>query len=146
MLPALRRPDFPVATDADVLRPSDVPYYTACPNPFLAEFVERHGRLFGVNYFGRLATIILAGSDQHGSDGVPVGGACAVQSGGWEHTPFLRGSVFDVAGGSVFDVARHRSLENRKERGSHSAHSHHLHQDLTRRPAPEPSAPTTVEN
>ena len=45
MLPALRRrPDFPAGTDADVLRPSDVPYYTACANPFLAEFVERHGR------------------------------------------------------------------------------------------------------
>ena len=45
MLPALRRrPDFPAATDADVLRLSDPPYYTACPNPFLAEFVERHGR------------------------------------------------------------------------------------------------------
>ncbi len=45
MLPALRRrPDFPAGTDADVLRLSDPPYYTACPNPFLAEFVERHGR------------------------------------------------------------------------------------------------------
>ena len=44
-LPALRRrPDFPVADDEDILRLSDPPYYTACPNPFLAEFVERHGR------------------------------------------------------------------------------------------------------
>ena len=39
-----RRPDFPAGTDADILRLSDPPYYTACPNPFLAEFVERHGR------------------------------------------------------------------------------------------------------
>ena len=44
-LPALRRrPDFPAAADEDVLRLSDPPYYTACPNPFLAEFVARHGR------------------------------------------------------------------------------------------------------
>ena len=44
-LPELRRrPDFPVADDEDILRLSDPPYYTACPNPFLAEFVERHGR------------------------------------------------------------------------------------------------------
>ena len=40
-LPELRqRPDFPVAEDEDILRLSDPPYYTACPNPFLAEFVE----------------------------------------------------------------------------------------------------------
>ena len=44
-LPELRqRPDFPVAEDEDILRLSDPPYYTACPNPFLAEFVEHHGR------------------------------------------------------------------------------------------------------
>lgn len=40
-LPELRkRPDFPVAKDEDILRLSDPPYYTACPNPFLAEVVE----------------------------------------------------------------------------------------------------------
>ena len=44
-LPELRqRPDFPVAADEDILRLSDPPYYTACPNPFLAEFVDYHGR------------------------------------------------------------------------------------------------------
>ncbi len=44
-LPELRkRSDFPVAEDEDILRLSDPPYYTACPNPFLAEFVKRHGR------------------------------------------------------------------------------------------------------
>ncbi|MCP4662279.1 MAG: site-specific DNA-methyltransferase [bacterium] len=43
-LPELRkRPDFPVADDEDILRLSDPPYYTACPNPFLADFVDRHG-------------------------------------------------------------------------------------------------------
>ena len=44
-LPELRqRPDFPVGEDADILRLSDPPYYTACPNPFLTEFIKRHGR------------------------------------------------------------------------------------------------------
>ena len=49
-LPELRkRPDFPVAEDEDILRLSDPPYYTACPNPFLAEFVERYGRPYDPN-------------------------------------------------------------------------------------------------
>ncbi|MBN1611553.1 MAG: hypothetical protein JW940_33270 [Polyangiaceae bacterium] len=46
-LPELRkRPDFPLgpdggpAADGDILRLSDPPYYTACPNPFLDEVVE----------------------------------------------------------------------------------------------------------
>ncbi|MYA65072.1 MAG: site-specific DNA-methyltransferase [Gemmatimonadetes bacterium] len=44
-LPELReRPDFPHAEDEDILRMSDPPYYTACPNPFLADFVAYHGR------------------------------------------------------------------------------------------------------
>lgn len=44
-LPELRkRPDFPLADDEVILRLSDPPYYTACPNPFLADFVEHHGR------------------------------------------------------------------------------------------------------
>ena len=46
-LPELRqRPDFPVADDDDILRLSDPPYYTACPNPFLTRFVECHGRRY----------------------------------------------------------------------------------------------------
>ena len=44
-LPELRqRSDFPIGEDEDILRLSDPPYYTACPNPFLAEYVECHGR------------------------------------------------------------------------------------------------------
>ena len=39
-----QRPDFPIGEDEDILRLSDPPYYTACPNPFLAEFVKCHGR------------------------------------------------------------------------------------------------------
>ena len=34
---------FPIGEDEDILAISDPPYYTACPNPFLAEFVERYG-------------------------------------------------------------------------------------------------------
>ena len=40
------RRDFPVAADEDILRVSDPPYYTACPNPFLTQFVEGHGRRY----------------------------------------------------------------------------------------------------
>ena len=35
---------FPIGEDEDILALSDPPYYTACPNPFLTEFVEQHGR------------------------------------------------------------------------------------------------------
>ena len=46
-LPELRQQsDFPVGKDEDVLRLSDPPYYTACPNPFLAEFIHRYGRSY----------------------------------------------------------------------------------------------------
>ena len=35
---------FPVAEDEDIIALSDPPYYTACPNPFLQEFIEKHGK------------------------------------------------------------------------------------------------------
>ena len=35
------QPDFPVAEDEDILKLSDPPYYTACPNPFLEDFVRQ---------------------------------------------------------------------------------------------------------
>ena len=45
LLPELRkRPDFPNGSDEDILRLSDPPWYTACPNPFLEEFVRFQGR------------------------------------------------------------------------------------------------------
>lgn len=34
---------FPIGTEEDILSLSDFPYYTACPNPFLVEFVEKNG-------------------------------------------------------------------------------------------------------
>lgn len=39
-----KTPGFPKGTDEAILRMSDPPYYTACPNPFLEEFVRIHGR------------------------------------------------------------------------------------------------------
>lgn len=35
---------FPVGTDEAILAMSDPPYYTACPNPFLEEFVYHYGK------------------------------------------------------------------------------------------------------
>ncbi len=35
---------FPKGSDEDILRLSDAPYYTACPNPFLADFIRCYGR------------------------------------------------------------------------------------------------------
>ncbi len=40
-------PGFPQGTDEDILRMSDPPYYTACPNPFLADVISHHGRGIG---------------------------------------------------------------------------------------------------
>ena len=46
-LPELRqREDFPSGTDDDILKLSDPPYYTACPNPFLSDFVAHHGHRY----------------------------------------------------------------------------------------------------
>jgi DNA modification methylase len=35
---------FPQGTDEAILAMSDPPYYTACPNPWLADFVKHHGK------------------------------------------------------------------------------------------------------
>ena len=43
--PVFRRTEgFPVGTDEAILAMSDPPYYTACPNPFLEEFVRSYGK------------------------------------------------------------------------------------------------------
>lgn len=34
---------FPIAKDEDIIALSDAPYYTACPNPFIEEFIKEHG-------------------------------------------------------------------------------------------------------
>lgn len=35
---------FPIGADEDILALSDPPYYTACPNPWIGEFVAHYGR------------------------------------------------------------------------------------------------------
>ncbi len=43
--PAFRKLEgFPIGEDEDILALSDPPYYTACPNPFLEDFVTKYGR------------------------------------------------------------------------------------------------------
>jgi len=43
--PAFRKAEgFPEGTDEAILAMSDPPYYTACPNPWLADFVKHYGK------------------------------------------------------------------------------------------------------
>lgn len=35
---------FPIGSDEDILALSDPPFYTACPNPFIADFVKHYGK------------------------------------------------------------------------------------------------------
>jgi DNA methylase len=35
---------FPIGSDEDILAMSDPPYYTACPNPFLGDFIKHYGQ------------------------------------------------------------------------------------------------------
>jgi len=35
---------FPIGSDEDILALSDPPYYTACPNPFIADFIRHYGK------------------------------------------------------------------------------------------------------
>jgi len=44
-LPSLRSIEgFPIGTDEDILTLSDPPYYTACPNPYINDFIEAFGK------------------------------------------------------------------------------------------------------
>jgi 16S rRNA G966 N2-methylase RsmD len=43
--PEFRRIEgFPIGSDEDILALSDPPYYTACPNPFIADFIKHYGK------------------------------------------------------------------------------------------------------
>jgi hypothetical protein len=45
--PAFRTVEgFPKGDDEDILAMCDPPYYTACPNPFLGDFIRDHGKPF----------------------------------------------------------------------------------------------------
>ena len=42
--PAFRATEgFPIGSDEDILALSDPPYYTACPNPFIEDFIKHYG-------------------------------------------------------------------------------------------------------
>lgn len=43
--PEFRKIDgFPIGEDEDILALSDPPYYTACPNPFIEDFIKHYGK------------------------------------------------------------------------------------------------------
>lgn len=43
--PAFRKIEgFPIGSDEDILALSDPPYYTACPNPFIEDFIRHYGK------------------------------------------------------------------------------------------------------
>lgn len=44
-----KTPGFPKGSDEDILRMSDPPYYTACINPFLADFARVYGKPYDPN-------------------------------------------------------------------------------------------------
>ncbi|TRO09196.1 DNA methylase [Ectopseudomonas mendocina] len=45
--PAFRKVEgFPIGSDEDILALSDPPYYTACPNPFIEDFVRHYGKAY----------------------------------------------------------------------------------------------------
>jgi len=47
LLDELRSIDgFPIAEDKDISALSDPPYYTACPNPFIVQFIKNQGKLY----------------------------------------------------------------------------------------------------
>lgn len=37
---------FPIADDEDIIALSDAPYYTACPNPFIEDFIRENGSIY----------------------------------------------------------------------------------------------------
>jgi len=40
---------FPLGEDADILALSDPPYYTACPNPFIGDFIRHSGKSYDLS-------------------------------------------------------------------------------------------------
>lgn len=41
---------FPIGSDEDILALSDPPYYTACPNPFITDFMKLYGKPYDQNH------------------------------------------------------------------------------------------------
>lgn len=65
--PAFRQIEgFPIGSDEDILRLSDPPYYTACPNPFIQDFIRHYGNHYDPNTpYGRepFATDVTEGKN-----------------------------------------------------------------------------------
>ena len=40
---------FPTANKEDILNLSEPPNYTACPNPYIKEFIEQQGKPYNIN-------------------------------------------------------------------------------------------------
>ena len=60
---------FPKGSDEDIIALSDAPYYTACPNPFVAEFIAEHGTPYKVGSFTkRLSRIITQINEETNMD------------------------------------------------------------------------------
>ena len=50
---------FPIGTDEDILALSDPPYYTACPNPFLVDFINYYGHSDDLANLSQVTTVRL---------------------------------------------------------------------------------------
>ena len=63
-----KKEDFPSGNDEDVLFLSDPPYYTACPNPFISDFIKFYGKIYNPdedNYKKEPFTIdVVAGKNE----------------------------------------------------------------------------------
>lgn len=44
---------FPIGSDEDILTLSDPPYYTACPNPFISDFLSQYGKSYVLDSYAR---------------------------------------------------------------------------------------------
>ncbi len=42
---------FPIGSDEDILALSDPPYYTACPNPFIEDFINHYGKPYNPDIY-----------------------------------------------------------------------------------------------
>lgn len=59
-LPELKKIEgFPIGDDEDIIALSDPPYYTACPNPWINDFIEEWERKNYLNMVENLKKIII---------------------------------------------------------------------------------------
>ena len=59
---------FPIGSDEDIITMSDPPYYTACPNPFIENFIAEYASTSNLSHKPRIepfATDITEGKSDH---------------------------------------------------------------------------------